>query len=325
VAACTAVVPTLLAAQGMILVGTGVLHLPAAFAVVLAGFLELALISSALLARAAAMDGRPTAADAAAVWVFSAVSGVFSATHELIGQGGWQFGPTNLLAAGVRIAAPLVAAWLWERVLVSARLDAAARTATEVRRDRRLLSFARAAQRLERLEASGSASVAQVRRALGRADAKHVALLRRAPATDAAIRTDIQTWLAAFGCTGARYLEWTALPPRPTLRGPRAPKPIVERAPIAPRSAPESAPTAPRSAAVRAQSDSDGMRMRFDELTRAGAKINAAKMHAEVGATCNLATSRKWVASWVAERSEQADNEAPPHQEEHTPFLSSVR
>jgi hypothetical protein len=334
VAACTAIVPTLLAAQGMILVGTGILHLPAAFAVVLAGFLELALISSALLARAAAMDGRPSGADSGAVWVFSAVSGAFSATHELIGSSGWQFGPTNLLAASVRIAAPLVAAWLWERVLVSARLDAAARTATEIRRDRRLLAFARAVQRLERLEASGIASARQVHRALGRADTRHVALLRHAPATDVAIRADIQTWLAAFGCTGARYLEWAALPSRPTLASTERPA-----APDSPRATPAAAPSpilvpvpvqsadlpvrSPRKSARRpltsARASADrgkaAMHARFSELVAQdpSARPRAVDLHAELGASCDPATSRRWVAQWVAQvEADQSEDAREP-------------
>lgn len=51
-AAATAVVPTAQEAQGMVMVGHDALSLPPAFAVALAAFLELALISSALLARA---------------------------------------------------------------------------------------------------------------------------------------------------------------------------------------------------------------------------------------------------------------------------------
>src|SRR5665811_432648 len=66
-AAATAVVPTALAAQGMVMVGRDALALPLAFAVALAAFLELALISSALLARASAMVGRPAGVDAVAV------------------------------------------------------------------------------------------------------------------------------------------------------------------------------------------------------------------------------------------------------------------
>jgi len=67
-AAAVAVVPTALAAQGMVMVGHDALGLPVDFAVALAAFLELALISSALLARASAMAGRPAGADAVAVW-----------------------------------------------------------------------------------------------------------------------------------------------------------------------------------------------------------------------------------------------------------------
>ncbi len=215
-AAATAVVPTALAAQGMVMVGRDALGLPLAFALALAAFLELALISSALLARASAMTGRPAGADAVAVWVFSAVSGLFSAAHELIGpldpatgQRGWQHDSLSLLAAGVRIAAPLVAAWLWERVLVSARRAAAARSASQIRADRRLLAFARAAQTLRRLLKSHTASEHQIRRARRRFDRRHVALLRRVPATDPKLRANIQKWLTELFCADTLYLDWT--------------------------------------------------------------------------------------------------------------------
>jgi hypothetical protein len=215
-AAATAVVPTALAAQGMVMVGRDALGLSLVFALALAAFLELALVSSALLARAAAMAGRPAGADAVAVWVFSAVSGVFSAAHELIGppdpatgQRGWQHDSLSLLAAGVRIAAPLVAAWLWERVLVSARRQAAARSAGQIRADRRLLAFARAAQTLRRLLKSQTASEHQVRRARQRFDRRHVALLRRVPATDPKLRAAIQEWLTELFSADTLYLDWT--------------------------------------------------------------------------------------------------------------------
>jgi hypothetical protein len=198
----------------MVMVGRDALGLSLAFAVALAAFLELALISSALLARASALAGRP--AGALAVWVFSAVSGLFSAAHELIGpldpatgQRGWQHDSLSLLAAGVRIAAPLVAAWLWERVLVSARRAAAARSAAQIRADHRLLAFARAAQTLRRLLKSQTASEHQIRRARRRFDRRHVALLRRVPATDPKLRTDIQKWLTELFCADTLYLDWT--------------------------------------------------------------------------------------------------------------------
>jgi len=215
-AAATAVVPTALAAQGMVMVGRDALGLPLGFALALAAFLELALISSALLARACAMAGRPAGADAVAVWVFSAVSGLFSAAHELIGppgpatgQRGWQHDSLSLLAAGVRIAAPLVAAWLWERVLVSARRQAAARSAAQIRADRRLLAFARAAQTLRRLLNSQTASEPQIRRTRRRFDRRHVALLRHVPATDPTLRTTIQQWLTELFSADTLYLDWT--------------------------------------------------------------------------------------------------------------------
>jgi hypothetical protein len=213
--AATAVVPTALAAQGMVMVGHDALGLSLAFAVALAAFLELALVSSALLARAAAMAGRPAGADADAVWVFSAVSGLFSAAHELIGpvdpatgQRGWQHDSLSLLAAGVRIAAPLVAAWLWERVLVSARRQAAARSAAQIRADRRLLAFARAAQTLRRLLKSQTASEGHIRRARRRFDRHHVALLRHVPATDPKLRAAIGEWLTELRCADTLYLDW---------------------------------------------------------------------------------------------------------------------
>jgi len=214
-AAATAVVPTALAAQGMVMVGHDALGLPLVFALALAAFLELALVSSALLARASAMAGRPAGADAAAVWIFSTVSGLFSAAHELIGppdpatgQRGWQHDSLSLLAAGVRIAAPLVAAWLWERVLVSARRQAAARSATQIRTDRRLLAFARSAQTLRRILTSQTASERHIRRARRRFDHHHVALLRRVPATDPKLRADIQEWLTELCCADTLYLDW---------------------------------------------------------------------------------------------------------------------
>lgn len=87
--------------------------------VALAGFLELALVSFALLTRASALAGRPGGVDAAAVWGVSLASGAFSALHELVGPaiGGtrsWEVDPGSLLAACVRLTAPLVAALLWD-------------------------------------------------------------------------------------------------------------------------------------------------------------------------------------------------------------------
>jgi hypothetical protein len=109
----------------------------------------------------------------------------------------------------VRIAAPLVAAWLWERVLVSSRRQAAARSAAQIRTDRRLLAFARAAQTLHRLLKSQTASERQIRRARRRFDHHHVALLRRVPATDPQLRAATGEWLTELCCADTLYLDWT--------------------------------------------------------------------------------------------------------------------
>ncbi|WP_258724760.1 helix-turn-helix domain-containing protein [Cellulomonas sp. NS3] len=199
VASLAAVVPTLLAAQGMASVAMDVLGFTLVAAVALAGFLELALVSSALLARASALAGRPGGADAAAVWAVSAVSGLLAGTHEFVGPEvdgvrSWESDPSTLLAAGVRVVAPLVAAWLWERVLTAARREHADRTLVEVRRDRRLLAVARAALVVRRLEESGHAQGRRIRWARRRLDRAHVAALRAVPPG-----ADLPTVLAAVG------------------------------------------------------------------------------------------------------------------------------
>jgi len=199
VAAVGAAVPTVLAAQGMASLATDLLGFPVLVAVALASFLELALVSSALLARAAALAGRPGGADAVAVWVVSATSGLLAAMHELVstspgGGSTWEVDPGAFLAAAVRAVAPLVAAWLWERVLQAARAEQAERTLAEVRRDRRLLDVARAALVVRRLDTAGRSSSRRGRRARRRLDRAHVAALRVAP--PAATLVDV---LAAVG------------------------------------------------------------------------------------------------------------------------------
>lgn len=188
VAAVGAAVPTILAAQGMASLAVDVLGFNLLAAVALASFLELALVSSALLARAAALAGRPGGADAVAVWVVSATSGVLAGVHELVatapdGSSTWSADPGAFLAAAVRAVAPLVAAWLWERVLQAARAEHAQRTLTEVRRDRRLLEVARAALAVRRLDAGhgGRWATRRVHRARRRLDRAHLAALRVAP------------------------------------------------------------------------------------------------------------------------------------------------
>lgn len=198
-----ATVSTTLSAQGMVGVGTDLMGLAPGVALALAGFLELGLVSSALLSRAVALEGRPGGADALATWVLSAVSGTLSAGHELIGRPGvdgdrgWDLDAGSIIAAGARLVAPLVAAWLWERLLVAARRDAtSSRSWTEVRRDRRLLALARAALLVRRLEeAELDEQSRALRRARRRLDRQHVRVMRLCPPSSGQA-TD---WLRSIG------------------------------------------------------------------------------------------------------------------------------
>ena len=203
--AAAAVMPTLLSAQGMISVGIDVLRLTAAVAVALAVFLELALVSSALLARSAVLRGRSAHADLLSTWVFSTVSGVFSAAHELVrqpdshGVSTWQLDARSALAAAVRVAAPLVAAWLWHRILTGDRHSAdSAPTRREARRHRLMLAVATAALDLQRTRQARPASRAALR-ARRRLDRRHRSLLRHVPATDQRLSGQLSLWLTEVG------------------------------------------------------------------------------------------------------------------------------
>jgi len=186
VTCAAATVPTVLAMQGMASLAVDLLHFPVVVAIALAGFLELALISFALLTRASALAGRPGGVDAAAVWGVSLASGTFSALHELVGPAigstrAWQVDPGSLLAACVRLTAPLVAALLWERVLTAARREHEARSLVQVRRDHRLIAVAKAALTVRQLSehrTAGRQATARLRRARRRLQRAHVTALR---------------------------------------------------------------------------------------------------------------------------------------------------
>jgi hypothetical protein len=181
-----ATVPTVLAMQGMASLAVDLLGFSVVVAIALAGFLELALISFALLTRASALAGRPGGVDAAAVWGVSLASGTFSALHELVGPAigntrAWQVDPGSLLAACVRLTAPLVAALLWERVLTAARREHEARSLVQVRRDHRLIAVAQAALTVRQLSEDrphGRRPTARLRRARRRLQRAHVTALR---------------------------------------------------------------------------------------------------------------------------------------------------
>jgi hypothetical protein len=98
------------AATGMWHFFTRTMHLPVFIQAGLFAFMEVAVLTSALRARAnVARDGN-AGADGLAVWVLTCVSGFMSATEASSPQ-----------EALVRLGAPLVAAWLWERSMTPER------------------------------------------------------------------------------------------------------------------------------------------------------------------------------------------------------------
>jgi len=160
-------IATAVAISGMWRVFGDVLGFTGPGRIALAGFLEIALMVSAIRARRALREHGSVGVDGAAVWVMAALSAVLAAADA---EG---------LARAVRFAAPLVAAWLWERGLAaerraaagprariawrwtSARLavrlglaDPAARAVDDVDRARRLARLTRARIRLAVLETS---------------------------------------------------------------------------------------------------------------------------------------------------------------------------
>jgi hypothetical protein len=209
-----ATVPTVLAMQGMASLAVDLLGFPVVVAIALAGFLELALISFALLTRASALAGRPGGVDAAAVWGVSLASGTFSALHELVGPAigdtrAWQVDPGSLLAACVRLTAPLVAALLWERVLTAARREHEARSLVQVRRDHRLIAVAQAALMVRQLSEdrpAGRRPTARLRRARRRLQRAHVTALRMT-----GVGPDLFEVLAAVGAVD--ILPAATIPP----------------------------------------------------------------------------------------------------------------
>ena len=160
-------IATAVAVSGMWRVFGDVLGFTGPGRIALAGFLEIALMVSAIRARRALRDHGSVGVDGAAVWAMALLSAVLAAADA---QG---------LAKAVRFAAPLVAAWLWERGLAAERraargpraavawrwtrarlavrlglADPAARTVDDIDRTRRLATLTRARIRLAVLEAS---------------------------------------------------------------------------------------------------------------------------------------------------------------------------
>lgn len=112
-----------------------------------AGFLELALVGSALGARRAVLRSEPVAVYTLLTWLFSLLSGVFSGMHDL----GRPDVPFYMPLLG--LVAPLVAATLWHVLLTGDRHITAGLSLDDLRARRRARAAERhATRRAERKE-----------------------------------------------------------------------------------------------------------------------------------------------------------------------------
>ncbi|MFJ2521379.1 hypothetical protein ACIOWF_20620 [Cellulosimicrobium cellulans] len=212
-----AIISTALSFQGMYSTTTATLGMPAAFGLALSGFLELAVLGVARLLQNAIKEGRSAVVERVGTWVLSLASGVFSAAHQLVspadaeGMHHWSLGdPLTQIAAGLRLAAPLVACWLWERRLRGERAHAAQRRTRHVaHRDRHIMrvALAAAAVRTARATTSGRratglvGALLTVRRltAAARLRRRYIAFWRRYPITDPAHHAALMAGLRAAG------------------------------------------------------------------------------------------------------------------------------
>lgn len=175
-------IATGVSATGMWRFSEDVLHLPFILRVLLFAFIEVAIITSAVRARRNMRENFSAGIDGIAVWALTCLTAVLSSMDA-----------RSLPEALFRLAAPLVAAWLWERGMAIERhrirgtgrinwrltpervmvriglAEASDRTAGDVDAHRRLTRLALAAKRARTMEESG-ASDRKKRGALAKLD-----------------------------------------------------------------------------------------------------------------------------------------------------------
>ncbi|GAA2105751.1 hypothetical protein [Actinomadura alba] len=110
-------IATAVAAQGMWQFFGDILHFSGPLRVLTFAFIEVSVITSALRARASMRERHSAGVDGIAVWVLTCLSAVLSSLDAR------SFGETVL-----RLTAPLVAAWLWERGMALERMRITGRT-----------------------------------------------------------------------------------------------------------------------------------------------------------------------------------------------------
>lgn len=193
----TAGIASIVAAQGMYVMFSESLHMHPALQALCFAFIELMVVASAMRARRSQIDTGSAGVDGIAMWVLTILSGVLAASHATEDVG--------LLV--LRLAAPLVAAWGWERSMALERrqltgraggmtlrwtpqrllvkwgiADPTDRTVAEVAVERRLADLALAADavRIARINGSGGRAerkaMQRLHRAIDKATADGIAL-----------------------------------------------------------------------------------------------------------------------------------------------------
>ncbi|MGW4639521.1 hypothetical protein ACWEN6_13385 [Sphaerisporangium sp. NPDC004334] len=177
-----ATIATGVSAQGMWRFSGDVLGFDGPLRALLFAFIEVAMITSAVRARRNMRENHAAGIDGIAVWALTCLSAVLSAMDA-----------RSLAEAAFRLAAPLVAAWLWERGMAIERhritgrsrikwrltperamvrlglAEVSDRTASEVDAHRRLTRVALAAKRARALREAGAPD-RKMRAALARLD-----------------------------------------------------------------------------------------------------------------------------------------------------------
>lgn len=173
----TAAIASAVAAQGMYVFFNEALGMPVPLLVLCFSFIELMVVTSAMRARRSQIDTGSAGVDGIAMWVLTIMSGVLAATHA-------EDTGTLLL----RLMAPLIAAWGWERSMKLERrqltghtgglnwrwspqrllvrwgiADPTDRSTAEIAVERRLADLARAADNVRLVRSTGGGARRQRR------------------------------------------------------------------------------------------------------------------------------------------------------------------
>lgn len=213
-------IATMVSAEGM-WETFGSMGMPIPLRLATFAFIEIAVVASARRARRSMVEKFRAGVDGIAMWVLTVLSAVLSAAHEV------DKADSNPAIVLIRLVAPLVAAWGWERnmalerrrrglpsginwrvtperVLVRVGLaEATDRTTGDVDNHRRITRVARAAKKLRTLEAS-KARKGRLSRARARLDrAMDAAVEHTGLADDSALQTELMREIGALYNTGS--------------------------------------------------------------------------------------------------------------------------